>query len=120
MLRSRVLCSFTYLECHCSLFRRVRSKTCPWCVATLLVVCSTLERWVLVAATVRRELQGSTDAAIKYASVRMRMQARYIWGSVCVCVCVRARVCVCVRVRVRVRVRARARVCRLLQLLKDQ
>ena len=28
--------SFAYLECHCSLFRRVRSKTCPWSVATLL------------------------------------------------------------------------------------
>ena len=28
MLRSRVMPSFAYLECHCSLFRRVRSKTC--------------------------------------------------------------------------------------------
>ena len=31
-----VLPSFAYLECHCSLFRRVRRKTCPWSVATLL------------------------------------------------------------------------------------
>ena len=36
MLRSRVMPSFDYLECHCSLFRRVRSETCPWSVATLL------------------------------------------------------------------------------------
>ncbi len=36
--------SFAYLECHCSLFRRVRSKTCPWSVATLLsIVSSALE-----------------------------------------------------------------------------
>ncbi len=36
MLRSRVMPSFAYLECHCSLFRRVRSKTCSLSVATLL------------------------------------------------------------------------------------
>ena len=36
MLRSRVMPSFAYLECHCSLFRRVRSKTCSPSVATLL------------------------------------------------------------------------------------
>ena len=28
--------SFAYLECHCNLFRRVRSKTCSLSVATLL------------------------------------------------------------------------------------
>ncbi len=27
---------FAYLECHCSLFRTVRSKVSPWSVATLL------------------------------------------------------------------------------------
>ena len=26
--------SYAYLECYCSLFRRVRSKTCPWSVPT--------------------------------------------------------------------------------------
>ncbi len=39
MLRSRVIARFSYLECHCticSLFRTVRSKTCPWSVTTLL------------------------------------------------------------------------------------
>ena len=37
MLRFRVnMPSFAYFECHCSLFRRVRSKTCPRTVATLL------------------------------------------------------------------------------------
>ena len=36
MLRSRVMPSFAYLECHCSLFRRVRSKTCSPSVTTLL------------------------------------------------------------------------------------
>ncbi len=36
MLRSRVMARFANLECHCSLFRTVRSKTCPWSVATLL------------------------------------------------------------------------------------
>ncbi len=36
MLRSRVMARFVYLECHCSLFRTVRSKTCPCSVATLL------------------------------------------------------------------------------------
>ncbi len=36
---------FAYLECHCSLFRKVRSKTCPWSFATLLsIVTSALER----------------------------------------------------------------------------
>ena len=58
--------SYAYLEC---LFRRVRSETCLWSAATLLssyrVSCSSaLECLLLVAATVRRELQGSTDAAI--------------------------------------------------------
>ncbi len=32
MLRSRVMARFAYLECY----RTVRSKTCPWSVATLL------------------------------------------------------------------------------------
>ncbi len=33
----RGLASFSsYAYTHCSLFRRVRSKTCPWSVATLL------------------------------------------------------------------------------------
>ncbi len=36
MLRSRVMARFAYLECHCSLFRTVRSETCPCSVATLL------------------------------------------------------------------------------------
>ncbi len=36
MLRSRVMARFAYLECHCSLFRTVRSKSCPCSVATLL------------------------------------------------------------------------------------
>ncbi len=40
MLCSRVMPSFVYLECHCSLFRRVRSKTCPWSVAILLSIIS--------------------------------------------------------------------------------
>ncbi len=40
-LNSRVMMTglvdrFAYLECHCSLFRRVRSKTCSPSVATLL------------------------------------------------------------------------------------
>ena len=35
-LCSRVMPSFAYLECHCSLFRRVRSKTFSPSVATLL------------------------------------------------------------------------------------
>ncbi len=34
MLRSRVTASFAYFESHCSLFRTVQSKTCPWSVAT--------------------------------------------------------------------------------------
>ncbi len=29
--------SYAYLECNCSLFRRVRSEICPWSVATLLI-----------------------------------------------------------------------------------
>ena len=33
---SRFMPSFAYLEHHCSLFIRVRSKTCLWSVATLL------------------------------------------------------------------------------------
>ncbi len=36
MLRSRVMPSFAYLECHCSLFRRTRSQTCLLSVTTLL------------------------------------------------------------------------------------
>ena len=36
MLGSRVMPSFAYLECHCSLFRRTRSQTCLPSVATLL------------------------------------------------------------------------------------
>ena len=36
MLRSRVIARFSYLECHCSLFRTVWSETCPCSVATLL------------------------------------------------------------------------------------
>ncbi len=36
MLRSRVMARFAYLVCHCSLFRTVRSETCPYSVATLL------------------------------------------------------------------------------------
>ncbi len=36
MLCSRVMARFAYLECHCSLFRTVRSETCPCSVATLL------------------------------------------------------------------------------------
>ncbi len=36
MLRSRVMPSFAYLECHCSLFRRACSQTCLPSVATLL------------------------------------------------------------------------------------
>ncbi len=45
-LRSRVMARFVMarfanLECHCSLFRTIRSKTCPWSVATLLVLHST-------------------------------------------------------------------------------
>ncbi len=45
MLCSRVVMArFGYLECHCSLFRTVRSETCPWSVAILyLVVSSALE-----------------------------------------------------------------------------
>ncbi len=36
---------FAYLECHCSLFRRVRRITYPQSVATLLIVVSSaLER----------------------------------------------------------------------------
>ena len=59
MLRSRVMPSLAYLECHCSLFRRLRSKTCSPSVGILylVVVSSALERLVLVAARVRRELQ---------------------------------------------------------------
>ncbi len=41
MLRSRVIARFAYLECHCSLFRTVRSETCS--VAT--IVSSALERY---------------------------------------------------------------------------
>ncbi len=29
MLRSQVMARFAYFECHCSLFRTVRSETCP-------------------------------------------------------------------------------------------
>ncbi len=36
MLCSRVIARFAYLECHCSLFRTVRNKTCPCSVSTLL------------------------------------------------------------------------------------
>ncbi len=36
ILGSRVIDSFAYLECYHSLFRTVRSKICPWSVATLL------------------------------------------------------------------------------------
>ncbi len=36
LLRSRVIARFAYLECHCSFFRTVHSKTCPWSVATVL------------------------------------------------------------------------------------
>ena len=43
MFHSRVIARFAYLECHCSLFRTVRSKTCPCSVATLLSSCSALE-----------------------------------------------------------------------------
>ncbi len=35
-LRSQVMPSFAHLECHWSLFRGVRSKTCSPSVATLL------------------------------------------------------------------------------------
>ena len=47
MLRSRVMPSLIRLlgmPLQHSLFRRVCSKTCPWSVATLLVVSSALER----------------------------------------------------------------------------
>ncbi len=30
MLGSRVMPSFAYFECHCSLFRRARSQTCAY------------------------------------------------------------------------------------------
>ncbi len=45
-----IMPSFAYLECHCSLFRRVRSR-----VLLLYLVVS------MAAARVRRELQGSAD-----------------------------------------------------------
>ncbi len=45
MLRSRVMARFAYLECHCCLFRTVRSETCPCIVLLLyLAVSSALER----------------------------------------------------------------------------
>ncbi len=42
-LRSRVMPSFAYLECHCSLFRRVRSKL-KLVYQVMLLVSSALER----------------------------------------------------------------------------
>ena len=37
MLHSRVMPSFACLECHCSLFRRVRNKTCMFTARVLLL-----------------------------------------------------------------------------------
>ena len=43
MLCSRVMPSFAYLECHCSLFRRARSQTCYRMLLLYLVASSALE-----------------------------------------------------------------------------
>ena len=66
MLRSRVMPSLAYLECHCSLFRRVRKQLVHRVLLLYLVVISALERWLLVAVRVRIELPGSADAAINF------------------------------------------------------
>ncbi len=66
MLHFRVIARFAYLECHCSLFRTVRTFVAQLVHGVLLlylVVSSALERWLFVAARVRKELQSCTQLA---------------------------------------------------------
>ncbi len=59
--------SYAYLKCHCSLFRRVHSKTCPWSVATLLS--SWLCTRTLAIGSCNSEKRAArlcTDAAINF------------------------------------------------------
>ncbi len=65
-LRSLVRARFAYLECHCSLFRTVRSKICRVVLLLYLVVSSALERYLLVAARVIKELKLHLAAAINF------------------------------------------------------
>ncbi len=44
MLRSRVMARFAYLECHCSLFRRVQSELVHVVLLLYLAVSAELER----------------------------------------------------------------------------
>ncbi len=53
--------SYAYLECHCSPFRRVRSKICSPSVATLLSSQPCTRTLAIGSCRVRRELQGSAD-----------------------------------------------------------
>ncbi len=61
MLCSRVIARFAYFECHCSLFRTVRSKTCVHGVfLPYLVVSSAIERYLLEL----QEWERSSKAAL--------------------------------------------------------
>ncbi len=54
-----VLYSIAYLECAFS--EECVEKLVHGVLLLYLVICSALKRWLLVAARVRRELQGSAD-----------------------------------------------------------
>ncbi len=66
MLRSRY--SFAYLECLAAFSEEcIANLVHAPSVATLLSIASSaLERYILVAARMRREMQGSADAAINF------------------------------------------------------
>ncbi len=58
---------FAYLECHCSLFRTVRSEACPWSVATLLS--SALYRTLAIAICKSEKTAAKLHLAVSAAAV---------------------------------------------------
>ncbi len=63
---TRVMLTFAYLNGIAAFSEECIAKLVHRVLLLYLVVSSALECWLLVAARVRRELQGSADAAIQF------------------------------------------------------